>query len=72
MDKALIKRLAMRFLRTFLAGATATMVTLAPFQGNDWSDVRMWLGSLVLAGFVGGISGILVAANKGYRDLRNK
>lgn len=66
------KSLALRFLRSFLAGAVATMSVALVFSGSNWGDVADWLGALALAGFVGGVSGVIQAADKFLRtDWKN-
>lgn len=57
-----------RFLRSFVAGAVATMVLIIPNNIQDWQDVGMWVNSLIIAGIVGGISGALQSADK-YRRI---
>ncbi|NHZ84606.1 MAG: hypothetical protein GWP19_01835 [Planctomycetia bacterium] len=68
MDKTKIIRLAKRFLRASIAGSIATMIIVLPFQGNTWDDIQMWLGSLFLAGFVGGLTGLIMAIDKYFRN----
>ena len=55
-----------RFARAFVAGAVATMIVVVPVA-NSWSELSTWLYALALAGVVGGISGIIQAADKYYR-----
>lgn len=67
MTQELIKSLLLRFLRAFVAGAVATMVTIMPMAGG-WSDLKVWLSALALAGITGGISGCLMAIDKYCRS----
>ena len=59
MTNQLLKRIAMRFARAFIAGAFAAMATLGSamtLNGADWSVLLNWLGLLIVAGIVGGVS----------------
>ena len=72
MTNQLLKRIAMRFARAFIAGAFAAMATLGSamtLNGADWSVLLNWLGLLIVAGIVGGISGGIQAVDL---YLRNK
>jgi hypothetical protein len=64
------KRVLLRFVRAFVAGAVGTMVTIVPLTGS-WNELGTWLSSLALAGIIGGISGVLMAADKYFRDVNN-
>ena len=63
----LYKRVLKRFLRAFLAGAFATMATIVPLQANNWGDIKVWIGALVISAFIGGISGVVMAGDKYFR-----
>lgn len=59
-----VKSIAMRFVKAFISGAMATMAMVVPFSGNSWSGVGMWLSALAMAGFIGGITGAIMAWEK--------
>ncbi len=63
----MIKAIAFRFLRAFVAGAVATMSTVLIFSGNSWGDVSVWLTGLALSGLVGGVTGLIQATDKFLR-----
>ena len=67
----LVKSVAMRFVRAFLAGAVASMALIL-FTGNGWREIGVWLNGLAMAGVVGGISAVLMAADKWFRNTRKK
>jgi len=67
MDKVL-KSVLLRFVRAFVAGAVATMITITPLSINNWTDVSTWLGALGLSGIIGGVSGLLMAIDKYLRS----
>ena len=69
MDKV-IKSVILRFVRAFIAGAVATMLTVVPLTGT-WNELKTWLSALSLAGIVGGISGVLQATDKYLRSVEN-
>lgn len=58
------KSVAMRFLKVFLSSAFATMAVVMPFSGSSWKDVQVWIGALLMAGMVGGVSGIVSGYEK--------
>lgn len=65
----LIKSVLFRFLRAFVAGAVATMLTVVPMAANSgWKDLGTWLSALALAGIVGGVTGVLMATDKALRS----
>jgi len=66
MDK-IIKSVLLRFVRAFVAGALAVMITITPLTGN-WKDLGNWLSTLALAGIVGGIAGVIQAGDKYFRS----
>ena len=57
----------MRFLRGGVAGATSLMLVLIYSGGYNWADVQTWLSALSIAGIVGFVSGIILAAEKWSR-----
>jgi len=67
MTKALLKSVSLRFLRAFLAGAVSNLIILAPFSGNSWKDVGTWIAALTLSATVGGVTGVIMAADKYFR-----
>ena len=70
MDKILFKRLAWRFARAFASGAISTMILVNPVMlGGSWKELANWLVALAFAAVVGGITGVIQAADL---YLRNK
>lgn len=63
----LVKSIILRFVRAFVAGAVAIMITIVPISGT-WNELGTWLSTLALAGIVGGISGVLMAIDKYLRS----
>ena len=67
-----LKRVALRGLRGFVAGAVASMSTLLVSIGNDnisnLKDLQVWLGVLSISGIVGGISGLILSIDKWFRS----
>ena len=68
MNKEKIKTLAWRLGKGFLAGAISTMAVVIPTlqYSSDvtWTDLGMWVGSLSLAGIIGGLTGLILVADK--------
>jgi hypothetical protein len=62
-----VKSIILRFIRAFVAGAVATMLTVIPLTSGSWNDLGNWLSALGLAGIIGGISGLLMALDKYLR-----
>ncbi len=58
------KSVAVRFLKAYLSGALATMATVMPFSGSSWNDVSVWIGALMMAGIVGGLTGVIMGYEK--------
>lgn len=67
-----LKVLTIRFLRGCVAGAIATMMTVAIPNYQSWNDIQIWLTSLLMAGIVGGISGGILALDKALRWEKRK
>ncbi len=63
--------IAQRFLRAFVAGAIPTMIIVPAMTSTSWHDLGSWLSALVLAGISGGVTGILMAADKAIRFTPN-
>lgn len=59
-----IKSIIMRFVKGFVAGGLSSIATLATFNGSTWQDVANWLGIIMFSFVVGGISGVLLGAEK--------
>lgn len=68
MTEELFRTVAVRFLRAFLSGAVASMVVLSPMTANSWKDVGTWIAALSMAGLVGGITGVIMGADKYLRS----
>lgn len=65
MEKA--KSIAFRFLKAFVAGSVSTLGTITYFAGvTTWTQLAVALNALLLALVIGGISGVLMAAEKWY------
>lgn len=66
------KRVALRGVRGFVAGAVASMSTILVTIGNnnisDLKDLKIWLGALSISGIVGGISGLILSIDKWFRS----
>lgn len=63
----IVKSIIMRFVRGGLAGAVASMLSVSPTIVNNYNDLGVWLNTLLLAGFVGFVSGSLLAIDKAVR-----
>lgn len=70
----IVKSVVLRFIRGFVAGAVSVMVTSVAFTSavNDWHSLSAWMGTLALAGVVGGISGGLLAIDKLTRSWKEE
>lgn len=65
------KRVGIRFLRGFIAGAVSTAAAVTGVNGtHTWNELESALANLVVAAIIGGISGGLLAADKYIRDKR--
>ena len=68
MNKEQIKTLEWIIGKGFLAGAISTMTvvisTMHYSAETTWTDLSVWIGSLCLAGIIGGLTGIILAADK--------
>lgn len=62
------KSISLRLLRGFLAGAIGTMLVVQGINSSSWGDVGAWLNTLVIAGVIGGITGLLLAGDKAIRS----
>jgi ABC-type uncharacterized transport system permease subunit len=58
------KSVAIRALKAFLSGALATMAVVMPFSGSSWKDVGVWIGALLMAGMVGGLTSLIMGYEK--------
>ena len=68
----LYKRLLLRFIRGFLAGAFGSLASMLPFIGNGWQELETWLIALSIAGIAGGLSGGILTLDKYFRDRKIK
>ena len=64
----LTKSLIKRFVRGFVAGAVGNMLIVLPFSGQSLADIQTWIAALMMAGFVGGISGTILTIDKYLRS----
>lgn len=62
-----VKSVFFRFLKAFFSSAFATMAVVLPFSGNSWKDTTVWFGTLLMAGIIGGITGVV----QGYEKWMN-
>lgn len=62
------KRLLLRFARAFVAGAVASMILIIPTNIDSFGSLHTWLSALLIAGLVGGITGILQALDLFLRN----
>ncbi len=69
MTKELLKSITFRFLRAFVAGAVSNLIILAPFTGSSWKDVSTWIAALTLSATVGGVTGVIMTADKWFRAV---
>lgn len=67
-----IKRILLRFVRGTLATTVAFMLPIIPQNFSDVADIKIWLSQLAFAGFVGIISGVVLALDKAVRDYKEK
>jgi hypothetical protein len=56
-----------RFLRGFVAGAVASMLSVSHAIIVDWKDLTLWGQALAISGLVGGLTGGLLALDKAVR-----
>lgn len=56
-----------RFFRGAISGAVSTMVVIQFTGGNSFSDLKAFMFSLTIAGFIGGVTGGLMALDKYFR-----
>lgn len=63
----IIKSVLFRFLRGGIAGAVSAMLAVSPKIIENFNDLQIWLTALTLAGFVGFVSGSLLAIDKAVR-----
>lgn len=61
------KAVGYRFLRGAVASAVASMVMIQVSGVSSFSDIETFLKALIIAGFVGGVSGGLMALDKYFR-----
>ena len=66
--KAFYKSLLLRFIRGTVAGAVATMIPLLPQAIGDITNLKQWLMSLAVAGFIGAITGAILTVDKAVRS----
>lgn len=69
MDKGLLKRALLRFVRVGVGGAVSAMLVLSAMMPDTWNDLKMWLTKLMLAGIFGFVNGVLNGVDKYRRDL---
>ena len=62
-----VKIVFLRFLRGAMSGAVSTMVVIQFTGGNSFSDLKAFMFSLTIAGFIGGVTGGLMALDKYFR-----
>ena len=62
------KSVLLRFVRGAVAGAIAVMIPLLPQNASNVTDIKAWLISLGMAGFIGAITGFILAVDKAVRS----
>lgn len=62
-----VKVAFLRFLRGAVSGAVSTMVVIQFTGGNSFSDLKSFVFSLTIAGFIGAVTGGLMALDKYFR-----
>jgi hypothetical protein len=62
-----VKSVLFRLLRGFIAGFVGAAATVTLAGLSTWGDLASALNSLTLAGVAGGITGLLLAADKYLR-----
>jgi len=67
MSREEAKVLLARFLRGFLAGAVASMLSVSSAIIVDWEDLALWGQALAISGLAGGLTGGLLALDKALR-----
>jgi hypothetical protein len=67
-DFQLGRALVMRFVRGALAGAFASMTTIAYFTGSTLRDLQQWLFLLLISAVIGSVSGGILAVDKYIRS----
>lgn len=61
------KVLGLRFLRTFIAGFLSTVTLVSLTSVTTWDELATALNALLLAGTIGGLSGVFAAGEKWLR-----
>lgn len=56
-----------RFVKAFVAGFLSTAASVTLQSAATWTELGTALNALLLAGIIGGISGVLMAAEKWSR-----
>ena len=63
-----LKRILLRGLRAFVAGALGSMVLVAPTAVDSWDHLAGWLSALSISAIIGGVTGVFMALDKWYRS----
>ena len=69
MDKVLIQRVILRFIRGFVSSFVATGIFIIPSNISTLVDLRAWFISLGVMAFVAGISGGLLSLDLSIREF---
>jgi len=65
--KSFFSMLGMRFIRGFVSGAVSSMVMVNMVGVNTFEDMKIFFMSLCYSMIIGGISGAILAMDKGIR-----
>jgi hypothetical protein len=64
----IVKGVLLRALRAFIAGFVGTAATIALTNITTWTELGTALAALTLSGVIGGITAVLMAADKYFRS----
>lgn len=62
--KTKLERIALRFVKAFIAGFITSIGLITVENIHVWSDLGNVLNAIALSGVIGGINGVIMAAEK--------